>query len=132
MGLFSKAKDAQKQAREAMTGVQGTGMSAGMPGMGGQDMAAMAAQAQMYNKLATAGVEAPGVINGMRPTGAPDLSGGTPHAFDVTITPAGGAPYATTIQQVMLPAQMEGLSDGQAVTVKYDPDNPMAALLHSW
>ena len=46
--------------------------------------------------------------------------------------PGNATPYATTIQQVMLPAQMEGLSDGQAVTVKYDPDNPMAALLHSW
>jgi hypothetical protein len=27
---------------------------------------------------------------------------------------------------------MQGLSEGKAVTVKYDPDNPKNALLSSW
>ena len=32
----------------------------------------------------------------------------------------------------MLPAQMEGLSEGQAITVKYDPDAPAVALIYGW
>ena len=92
--------------------------------MMGGDMAAQAAQAQMYAKLSTSGVEAPGTIDAIRAVGGPDFSGATPHEFDVTITPAGGSPYQTTIRQGMLPAQMEGIAQGMACTVKYDPDNP--------
>lgn len=133
MGLFSKVKDAQQQAAAAMqqTGGMGAGM-AGMPGMGGQDMAELAAYSQMVNKIGQTGIEAPAVINAIRATGTPDVAGATMHEFDVTITPAGGAPYAGTVKQSMLPVQMEGISVGQAATVKYDPDNPTAALLHSW
>jgi hypothetical protein len=50
----------------------------------------------------------------------------------VTIAPAGAAPYQTTIRQGMLPAQMEGISQGMAFTAKYDPDNPAGAILYSW
>lgn len=134
MGFFSKMKDAQQQAQEAMASAQaGGGMAgAGMPGMGGQDMAAMAAEAQKLQKIATAGVEAPGVVRAIRVTGAPDISGGSKHHFDVSIAPDGGTPYDTTIEQSMLPAQMETLSEGAAVTVKYDPDNPSAAQIYSW
>ena len=135
MGLFSKAKEAQKQAQEAMAnlGSMGGAPGGGMPpGMGGTDMAAMAAEAQKLNKIGQSGVEAPAVIKGIQAVGAPDISGGTKHHIQVTIAPDGGAPYDATIEQSMLPAQMETLSEGMAVTVKYDPDNPSAALLHSW
>jgi len=132
VGLFSRVKDAQKQAQEAMSGLKAGGMTAGMPGMGGQDMAGAAAQAQLYQRIAQVGVEAPGVLTAMRPTGGKQFGGGTPYAFDVTVTPAGGTSYATTIQQSMLDAQLETLSEGQAVTVKYDPENPGAAVLHGW
>jgi hypothetical protein len=130
MGLFSEAKDMQKQAQEAMGGAGG-GM-AGMGGMGGMDMAAMAAESQKINKIGQTGIEAPAVIKGIRAAGAPELGGGTKHHIDVTIVPDGGNPYDATIEQSMLPAQMETLSEGAAVTVKYDPDNPSAALLTSW
>lgn len=132
MGLFSKMKDAQKQAQEAVAGMGSTGMRAGMPGMGGQEMAGAAAQAQLYQRIAQVGVEAPGVIQSMRATGGKQFGGGTPYAIDVSVTPAGAAPYVTTIQQSLLAAQLEGLSEGQAVTVKYDPENPGAAVLYSW
>jgi len=135
VGLFSKVKDAQQQAAAAMQQAGGMGAGAGMagmPGMGGQDMAAMAAHSQMLNKIHQTGIEAAAVINAIRATGTPDVAGATMHEFDVTITPAGAAPYAGTVQQSMLPVQMEGLSVGQAVVVKYDPDNPTAALLHTW
>ena len=129
MGLFDKVKVAKQQATDAM---QGGMPGAGAPGMGGQDMAAMAAYSQKVNKIATAGIEAPGVIHSIRATGTPDIAGATLTDFDVTIRPDGGEPYQATIEQSMLPMQMEGISEGIAIVVKYDPDNPTAAILHSW
>jgi len=137
MGLFSKVKDAQQQAQQAMAGATGAtgappaGMP-GMPGMGGQDMAAMAAQAQKLNKIAQAGIEAPGVIKSIRVAGTPDVAGATMHHIDVTVAPDGGTPYDATVEQSMLPVQMESLAEGNMVTVKYDPDNPAGVILHSW
>ena len=142
MGLFGKVKDAKQQAADAMqqatamqqaAGIPTGGLpGAGTPGMGGQDMAALAAYSQKVNKIATAGVEAPGVIHSIRPAGTPDISGATMTDFEVTIRPATGDAYETTIGQSMLPFQMEGISEGMAVVVKYDPDLPTAAVLHSW
>jgi hypothetical protein len=131
MGLFSKIKGAKQAATDAMAQPGGTGGTDVQQMMGG-DMAAQAAQAQLYQKLAASGVEAPGTIDAIRAIGGADFSGATPHEFDVTITPAGGAPYQTTIRQSMLPAQMEGISQGMAFTAKYDPDSPPNASLHSW
>jgi hypothetical protein len=131
MGFFNKIKDAQAQAQGAMAGA-GTGMPSSMPGMGGMDMNAQAAEAAKMQKLATAGVEAPGVIHTIRPSGQTDISGGQKVDFDVSIRPATGDPFQTTISQAMLPAQMEGLSEGQAITVKYDPDAPAMALIYGW
>ena len=131
MGLFNKIKGAQQTATDAMHQAGGMG-GVDVKQMMGGDMAAQAAQAQLYQKLATSGVDAPGTIDAIRAVGGPDFSGATPHEFDVTITPAGGAPYQTTIRQGMLPAQMEGISQGMAFTAKYDPDNPAMASLFSW
>ena len=138
MGFFKKAKDAQAQAQEAMAnagamgGMGGMGGMGTMPGMGGMDMAAQAAEAQKMQKIATAGVEAPGVIHAIRPSGQTEISGGQRVDFEVSIRPEGGEPFQTTISQSMLPAQLEGLSEGQPVTVKYDPDAPAMALIYSW
>jgi hypothetical protein len=144
MGFFKKAREAQEQAQQAMAnvggmggmpgagGMGGTGGMGGMPGMGGMDMGAQAAEAQKMQKLATAGVEAPGVIHAIRPSGQTEISGGQRVDFDVSIRPDGGEPYQTTITQSMLPAQLEGLSEGQSITVRYDPDAPASALIYSW
>src|SRR5687767_15870626 len=121
MGLMDRMKGAQQQAQQAM---QGAGAPGGMGGMAGMDMGAQAAEAQKMQKLATAGVEAPGVIHAIRPTGQAEFGGGEKVEFDVSIRPAAGEPYQTTILQSMLPAQMEGISEGMAITVKYDPDAP--------
>ena len=128
MGLFSKAKDMQAQAQEAMQNAGGvSGMAKGMGNIGGQ-----AAYAQKANKIGQSGVEAPGVLHAIRPSGETEFGGGQMVAFDVTITPAGGQPYDTTIEQSMLPAQLEGITEGGAITVKYDPDNPSQALMYGW
>jgi len=138
VGLFDKAKQAKQGAAEAMA--QATAMQnaaggfggADMPGMGGQDMAAMAAYSAKVNKLAQSGVEAPGVIHTITATGTPDVSGATMHAIAVTYRPDGADPIETTIDQSLLPFQLEGLAEGKQCTVKYDPDNPSAAVLQSW
>ena len=142
MGLFDKAKQAKQSAADAMAqatamqqqaGVPAAGgMGTEMPGMGGQDMAAMAAYSAKVNKLAQSGMEAPGVIHTITASGTPDMAGATMHAIAVTYRPEGSDPIETTIDQSLLPFQLEGLAEGQTCTVKYDPDNPSAAVLHSW
>jgi hypothetical protein len=117
-------KGAQEQAKQAMGG--------GMPSMGQMNMGAQAGEAQKMQKIANAGVEAPGVIHAIRPSGQTEFGGGQKVDFDVSIRPATGDPYQTTITQSMLPAQLEGISEGQAITVKYDPDAPAVALIYGW
>jgi hypothetical protein len=131
MGLFNKMKDAQSQAQEAMGGQGGAQPTDGMAGMGG-DMTGQAAYAQMAQKLHQSGVEAPGVVHDIRPSGQTEMGGGQQVEFDVSIKPTTGDPYQTTIKQSMLPAQMEGISEGQSITVKYDPDSPTSALIYGW
>jgi hypothetical protein len=127
MGLLDRVKAAQQQAAGAVAGAGGLG---GM--MGGGDMTGQAAYAQLANKLGASGIEASGVIEAMRATGETDMSGSQKTEVDVTITPPGGPAYDATIKQSFLPAQLEGLAPGGAITVKYDPDNPSAALIYSW
>jgi DNA-binding LytR/AlgR family response regulator len=142
MGLFDKAKQAQAGAADAMAQAaamqQQAGAAAGgfggadMAGMGGQDMAAMAAYSAKVNKLAQSGVEAPGVIHAITATGTPDISGATMHAIAVTYRPEGADPIEATIDQSLLPFQLETMSEGKPCTVKYDPDLPSSAILQSW
>jgi hypothetical protein len=126
MGLFKNARDAMQNAGGlgSMGGAAGMQMPTGeMPDM---------AYVQKVNKIGKSGVPAPAEIKAIRPAGQPDMSGATPHDFDVTVTPEGQSAYETTIHQSMLPTQMQGITVGKAVTVKYDPDNPVDALLSSW
>ena len=138
MGLFDKAKQAKQSAADAMAQAgalqqqAGVPAGAGMPGMGGQDMAALAAYSAKVNKIAQSGVEAPGVIHTITVTGTPDVSGATMHAIAVTYRPEGGDPIETTIEQSLLPFQLEGLAEGKQCTVKFDPDLPTSAVLQSW
>ena len=134
MGLFSKMKEAQEQAAEAMHSSGGVkGMMGGMgSAMNPGNMAAQAQYAQLAQKLKASGVEAPGTIVALRDTGDRDMGGGQKTEVDVTVSPTGGSPYDTTVKQSFLPAQLEGLSVGHAITVKYDPDNPSAALIYGW
>lgn len=130
MGLFKNMKDMQSQASEAMAGAGAMGGMGAATGMG--DLGAQAAYAQLAQKLAASGVEAPGVVHSIRPTGQSDISGGQQVDFDVSIRPVTGEPYQTTVSQSMLPAQLEGIQEGVAITVRYDPDSPTSALIYGW
>ena len=126
MGFFKDMRDSQSQAQESMAANQGMMQQ----GMG--DTGAQAAYAQMAQKLHASGVDAPGVIHSIRPTGQTDMGGGQQIEFDVSIKPEGGEAYQTTISQSMLPAQMEELAEGKTITVKYDADSPTSALIYGW
>ena len=131
MGLFDKVKEA-KQRRltrwrrpPRCSSRPACRMGADMPGMGGQDMAAMAAYSAKVNKLAQSGVEAPGVIHTITATGTPDMSGATMHAIAVTYRPEGGDPIETTIEQSLLPFQLERTLRGHALHREVRPRQPV-------
>lgn len=143
MGLFKNIKDSKDKAAglmsQAQEAIQQAGASAAGFDLSGVNMnpsadeiAAQQAEANRVNKIMKQGIEAPAVIKAIRAVGSEQLGGGTPHEFDVTVTPSGASPYDTTVQQSMLAAQMAGLTEGQNVTVKYDPDDPTQALLTNW
>lgn len=128
MGFFKDMKSMQADAAAQMAANQGMMQQGGMGG----DMAGQAAYAQLAQKLHAQGVEAPGVVHSITPTGQTDFGGGQQIDFAVSIKPAAGDPYQTTIRQSMLPAQLEGISEGAAITVKYDPDSPTSAMIFGW
>ena len=131
MGLFKNARDAAMNAANAAQAGAGMPGGAQMPDMSNMQMPDPAYVA-MVNKIGQQGVEAPAELTAVRAVGSPDMSGATLHEFDVTVKASGLDPYDTTIRQSMLPQQMTNLTAPKSVTVKYDPDNPTAALLHSW
>ena len=127
MGFFKDMKGMQAGAQEQMAANQGMMDQA----MGG-DQAGQVAYAQLAQKLNQVGVEASGVVHTIRPTGQTDMGGGQMTEFDVSIKPATGDPFQTTIKQSMLPAMLEEISEGAAITVKYDPDSPTSAMIFGW
>ena len=126
MGFFKDMKNMQADAAQQMAANQGM-MQQGMGDMQGQ-----VAYQQLAQKLHTRGIEAQGVVHSITPTGQTDFGGGQQIDFAVSIRPAVGDPYQTTIRQSMLPAQLEGISEGAAITVKYDPDSPTSAMIYGW
>jgi hypothetical protein len=63
----------------------------------------------------------------MTPTGKTDKPGGSENVIELTVSPAGGAAYAVTINQYIYPSAP--FSTGEDVTVKVDPDDPNAVML---
>ena len=128
MGFFKNMKDMQSQAAEQMVG----GQQMYQQQQGGGQMADQAMYAQKTQKIYNQGIEASGVVHTIRPTGQVDMGGGQMTEFDVSIKQADGSLYQTTISQSMLPAQLEEIKEGAAITVKYDPDAPTEALIYGW
>jgi hypothetical protein len=83
--------------------------------------------ANRAQKLTGSGVDTPAHIDSMEPTGKTDTPGGAEHVIALTVSPAGGAPYAATINQYIYPAAP--FSTGQDVTVKVDPDDPASMMI---
>jgi len=143
MGMFDKVKEAQVKAKEAlasvgdiqkgMGGIGGAGVPGGMPtGMpaGMPNMDEQLRYRELTQKLKASGVEAPAVITALRRGEADPMSGSIKTEVDVTIKPPNGEPYPATVKQSMLPAWLDTLSEGDAVSVKFDPDSPTSALIY--
>lgn len=139
MGMFDRVKEAQAKAKGALAGVGDIqkgmggaglgGMPTGMPG-GLPDMDEQLRYRELAQKLKASGVEAPAVITALRRGVTDPISGSIKTEVDVTIKPPNGEPYAATVKQAMLPAWLDTLSDGDAVSVKFDPDSPTSALIY--
>jgi hypothetical protein len=123
LGFLKNMRDMQAQG-QAMA-------QQGAAGMGGAAMSDQVAYGQMAQKLYHGGVDASGVVHSIRP-GQADMTGNVWTEFDVSIKKPDGELYQTTIKQSMLPAQLEEIREGAAITVKYDPDAPEMALIYGW
>jgi hypothetical protein len=115
MGLLDRVKHAAESA-QAATNKIGVGASAGQM--------ALANRAQ---KLMKVGVDTPGHIDSMTSTGNTDTPGGTEYDIALTISPDGGTPYQTTINQYVYPSNP--FTEGEHVKVKVDPDDASVAML---
>jgi hypothetical protein len=115
MGLLDRVKHAAESAQAATSKV-GIGASA--------EQMALANRAQ---KLMKVGVDTPAHIDSMTSTGNTDTPGGTEYNIALTISPAGGSAYQTTINQYTYPSNP--FTEGEDVKVKVDPDDPNVAML---
>lgn len=115
MGFMDKMKKAAEGV-SAQTSKVGVGASA--------DQISLANTAQ---KLMKVGVDTPGHIDSMTPTGKTDTPGGSENVIELTVKPAGGEPYSVTINQYIYPSNP--FTAGQDVNVKVDPDDPNTVMI---
>lgn len=115
MGFLDKMKQAAESAQAATSkvGVGATG-----------DQMALANRAQ---KLIKEGVDTPGHIESMEPTGNTDKPGGTEYMITFTVRPAGGAEYQVTANQYIYPSAP--FAAGDDVTLKVDPADANAVMI---
>jgi len=112
---LDRVKSAAESA-QAATSKFGVGASA--------EQMALANRAQ---KLMKVGIDTPGHIDSMTTTGNTDTPGGTEYNIALTISPAGGTAYQTTINQYIYPSNP--FVEGEDVKIKVDPDDANVAML---
>jgi hypothetical protein len=123
MGLMDKFKDGMQQAQQAQQQTAGGG-APGMPTQ--QDMEYM----NRVTKLNNSGVEHPATIKSMQSTGKTDMGGGAEYQIEVEVQPAGGSPYNAQFSQFMHEGSMGSwATEGAAVKVRVDPDDPSSMIL---
>jgi hypothetical protein len=128
MGFLNKIKDAQQQLQHSMAG----GVTAGagvMPGSSGA-MDEKLRYRELAQKLSASGVKAPAVIKSITRGEVDPLSGSISTTFEVMIKPDDGNAFAATITQAMLPAGLDTMAEGDAYTVRYDPDDRSRAMIY--
>lgn len=115
MGFLDRVKKAAEGAQAATSHV-GVGASRGQMDLANR------AQALMKE-----GVDTPAHIDSMAPTGNTDKPGGAEHIIDLTVKPAGGAPYQVQINQYIYPSAP--FNAGEDVTVKVLPSDPNTVMI---
>ena len=115
MGFMDRVKKAAEGAQAATSHV-GVGANRGQMDLANR------AQALMKE-----GVDTPAHIDSMTPTGQTDKPGGAEHMIDLTVKPAGGAPYQVTTNQYIYPSAP--FTTGEDVTVKVLPSDPNTVMI---
>jgi hypothetical protein len=115
MGFMDKLKGAAESV-QAQTSKVGIGASG--------DQMALANKAK---RLMDAGVDTPGHIDSMEPTGNTDTPGGAENVITVTVKPVGGEAYQATFNQYVYPSAP--FAAGEDVNVKVDPDDPNVVMI---
>ena len=115
MGLMDKLRGAAESAQN-MTSKVGVGADS-----------AQMALANKAQKLMKVGVDTPATIDAMTPTGKTDTPGGAENVIELTIKPAGGAPYGVTINQYVYPSNP--MATGDDVNVKVDPEDSQTVMI---
>ena len=108
--------------KKAAEGVQAQTSKVGVGASRGQMDLANRAQALMKE-----GVDTPAHIDAMTSTGNTDTPGGTEHMIELTVSPAGGAPYQVTTNQYIYPSAP--FAQGEDVSVKVLPSNPNTVMI---
>ena len=115
MGFLDRFKGAAESV-QAQTSKIGVGASAGQMAL-----------ANRGKRLMDHGVDTPGHIDSMEPTGNTDTPGGAEHIISLTVSPPGGEPYAVTTNQYIYPAAP--FAAGEDVMVRVDPEDPQSVML---
>jgi hypothetical protein len=115
MGFLDRVKKAAEGAQAATSHV-GVGASRGQMDLANRGQALM-----------KEGVETPAHIDSMTPTGNTDKPGGSEHIIDLTVSPAGGAPYQVQMNQYIYPAAP--FTTGEDVIVRVLPSDPNTVML---
>jgi hypothetical protein len=115
MGFMDRMKKAAEGV-QAQTSKVGVGASAGQMSL-----------ANRAQKLMNQGIETPAHINTMTSTGNTDTPGGTEHIIDLTVSPAGTAPYAVQTNQYIYPSAP--FAAGEDVIVRVDPDDASSVMI---
>ena len=115
MGFMDRLKGAAESV-QAQTSKVGVGASA--------DQMALANRGK---RLMDHGVDTPGYIDTMTPTGKTDTPGGSEHVITATVSPPGGGDYAVTFNQYIYPAAP--FAAGEDVIIRVDPEDPESVML---
>jgi hypothetical protein len=101
--------------------LKGTAQQAVHPG-------AMAGQRDKIMRINKTGVQTPATVDSMVETGT-QLGGGHNLEFDLTVHPDGGADYQAHVSQTLHDVTLEGITQGAAIIVKVDPEDPQSMLV---
>jgi hypothetical protein len=115
MGFMDKLKGAAESV-SAQTSKVGVGANASQMEL-----------ANRAKKLMNEGVDTPAHIDSMSSTGNMDKPGGTEHNITLTVKPATGEEYTTTINQYVYPSAP--FAEGENVNVKVDPADPNVVMI---
>jgi len=115
MGFLDKLKGAAESV-QAQTSKVGVGADAGQMAL-----------ANRGKRLMDHGVDTPGHIDSMTPTGKTDTPGGAENVIELTIRPTGAGEYQVTTNQYIYPSAP--FSAGEDVTVRVDPEDPNSVML---